>query len=245
MRIAVSAVVTVALAGVVTVVIQAVSPDGRGNASQVKPLREPTGPPHEDLRSEATQPNGKVVYLTFDDGPHAQHTEKVLDILTQYRAKATFFQNGANAKRYPEITQRVHELGHSVQNHAWSHRDLTTLSAQELLDEIARTDDMLGSLTGYVPKCLRPPYGAQNGAVTSQAAKLGKRVSLWDIDPEDWKQGRSASKIKEHVLKEVSPNEVILLHDGGGDRSRTVAALPGILEALKARGFTFKAMSCS
>lgn len=180
----------------------------------------------------------KVVYITFDDGPSPVYTPKVLKVLAQYRVHATFFEVGQNVAAHPSVTTRVYRAGNSVQNHSWSHPDLRKLSASQFAYQVTATDRQIRAHTGYRPCCLRPPYGAVNGAVRSRTAALGKKIALWTVDPRDWSRP-GASAIQARVLSHVRPGSVVLLHDGGGDRSQTVAALSGILRTLKARGYTF------
>ncbi|MEV6974021.1 polysaccharide deacetylase family protein [Kitasatospora sp. NPDC093806] len=184
---------------------------------------------------------GKVVYLTFDDGPSPRYTPQVLALLSQYGVRATFFEIGQNVAAYPGVTRQVHAQGNSVQNHSWSHPDLRNLSKSAFDYQVTATDARIRAQTGYTPSCLRPPYGGVNTTVRARAAALGKSVQLWSVDPQDWSRpGRAA--IERRVLNAVTPGAVILLHDGGGDRSQTVAALPAILRTLKARGYTFALM---
>jgi peptidoglycan/xylan/chitin deacetylase (PgdA/CDA1 family) len=181
---------------------------------------------------------GKVVYITFDDGPSPYYTPQVLKVLARYGAHATFFEVGQNVARNPSLTTQVYRQGNSVQNHSWSHPDLRQLSANQFAYQVNATDRQIRAHTGYLPCCLRPPYGAVNAAVRARAARLGKKLALWTVDPRDWSRPGSAA-IKTRVLSQVRPGSVVLLHDGGGDRSQTVAALGDILRTLKARGYTF------
>lgn len=181
----------------------------------------------------------KYVALTFDDGPDPKYTPEILDILDEYGAKATFFEVGKEVARSPDLTRRVHELGHSVQNHTWSHPDLRKLSSASFKRQIEKTDRSISEQTGYTPRCLRPPYGGTNSVVAKRSAALGKTLVLWTLDSRDWtRQGKAA--IAQRVLSGVRNGSVILFHDGGGDRSQTVAALPTILKTLKASGYGFR-----
>ncbi|MEY9864569.1 peptidoglycan/xylan/chitin deacetylase (PgdA/CDA1 family) [Catenulispora sp. GAS73] len=180
---------------------------------------------------------GKVVSITFDDGP-SPYTPQVLRILAQYGVHATFFEVGQNVAARPALTSQVYRQGNSVQNHTWSHPDLRKLSASQFTYQVSATDGQIRSHTGYRPCCLRPPYGAVNADVRSRASALGKKIALWTVDPRDWSRPGTAT-IQNRVLSQVRPGSVVVLHDGGGDRSQTVAALGGILKTLKARGYTF------
>lgn len=151
---------------------------------------------------------------------------------------ATFFEMGQNVAKLPVLTTQVYRGGNSVQNHTWSHPDLRLLTAAQFTDQVSATDRQIYAHTGYSPCCLRPPYGALNSTVRARAAALGKKIALWTVDPRDWSRPGSAA-IRNRVLSQVRPGSVVLLHDGGGDRSQTVAALGGILKTLKSRGYTF------
>jgi peptidoglycan/xylan/chitin deacetylase (PgdA/CDA1 family) len=185
----------------------------------------------------------KVVYLSFDDGPSPRYTPLILDALDRYGVRATFFALGENVSRHPSVTRRAHRRGHSVQNHTWSHPDLRRVSWSAFKSQIVRTDRAVHAQTGYTPRCLRPPYGAVDDRVRQRARSLGKTIRLWTVDPRDWSRPGSAV-IANRVLNDVRPGSIILLHDGGGDRGQTVAALPTILRTLKARGYTFHRMWC-
>ncbi|MFE6866707.1 polysaccharide deacetylase family protein [Kitasatospora sp. NPDC057692] len=185
----------------------------------------------------------KVVYLTFDDGPSPRYTPQVLALLSQYGVRATFFEIGRNVAANPAVTRQVAAQGHSVQNHSWSHPDLRNVSKSAFQYQVTATDERIRAETGTTPTCLRPPYGGVNGTVRSAAAGLGKSIQLWSVDPQDWaRPGRAA--IERRVLNAVKPGSVVLLHDGGGDRGQTVAALPAILRTLKSRGYTFALLPC-
>jgi peptidoglycan/xylan/chitin deacetylase (PgdA/CDA1 family) len=181
----------------------------------------------------------KYVLLTFDDGPDPKYTPQILDILETYGAKATFFEVGREISRHPELTLRIHQLGHSVQNHTWTHADLRKLSWTSFKDQIENTDEAIRAQTGYTPRCLRPPYGGVSTLVTKRAASLSKELVLWSVDSRDWTRPGQAA-IVQRVLTGVHSGSVILFHDGGGNRSQTVAALPTILKTLKAKGYGFR-----
>jgi peptidoglycan-N-acetylglucosamine deacetylase len=185
----------------------------------------------------------RYVVLTFDDGPHPQYTAQILAILRAYGAKATFFEIGKNVARYPYLTRRAHLYGNSAQNHTWSHPDLRNVSWTSFKYQVLTTDRYIRAQTGYTPRCLRPPYGAVNSLLYKRAASLGKHVRLWTVDPRDWSRP-GTSVIVQRVLAGARSGSVILLHDGGGDRSQTVAALPTILRTLKARGYAFYPTWC-
>jgi peptidoglycan-N-acetylglucosamine deacetylase len=190
------------------------------------------------------KPPSKYVLLTFDDGPDPNYTPQILAILKQYGAKATFFEVGRNVERHPELTKRIHAEGHSVQNHTWSHLDLKTASWPVFRQQVADTDRVIQAQTGSVPRCLRPPYGAVDKVVDQRIAALGKQPRLWTIDSRDWAKP-GPSMIVKRVLSSAENGSVILMHDGGGNRTETIAALPTILKTLKAKGYAFYPTYCT
>jgi peptidoglycan/xylan/chitin deacetylase (PgdA/CDA1 family) len=179
-----------------------------------------------------------VVHLTFDDGPSPIYTPQVLDVLRRFDARATFFQVGREAAAHPELMHAVLADGHVLANHTWLHEDLTRLSRAQFDSTVSRTRNVLGPRAA---NCLRPPYGAVNSRVESWAHALGYRIAGWTIDTSDY-QRRGVATIVRNALSGVTDGSVILLHDGGGDRTQTVAALPEILTALRDRGFRFEPM---
>jgi peptidoglycan/xylan/chitin deacetylase (PgdA/CDA1 family) len=181
----------------------------------------------------------KYVYLTFDDGPSAPYTSQIVTILARYSARATFFEIGVNVARNPSITRLVRHAGNSVQNHTWGHLDLRYVTWATFKSQVRQADSVIRAQTGYTPRCLRPPGGNVNRTVYSRAAALGKTIVLWTVDPRDWARPGRATIIS-RVLNNVRSGSVILLHDGGGNRSQTVAALPAILKTLKARGYSVR-----
>ncbi|MHB0978778.1 MAG: polysaccharide deacetylase family protein [Thermoleophilia bacterium] len=172
----------------------------------------------------------KAVALTFDDGP-STYTGQIVAELAAKGVSATFFWIGKVAAGKSETIRQVRDAGHEVENHSWSHADLAKLDADAISAEISRTAQALGGT--YF---LRPPYGSYNSLVAEQAGLQGQRLALWDVDTLDWKT-RDAASITARVKAGVKPGAVILMHDGGGDRSQTVAALPGIVEWLLEEGY--------
>lgn len=185
-----------------------------------------------------------VVYLTFDDGPHPVNTPKVLDLLARYNAKGTFFVVGSLVSLYPEITRRISSEGHSIQLHSWRHDDLTKFTRDEFIDDVNRVQAVLGRTVRARGTCMRPPYGAINARVRGWASELHLRVVMWDVSGQDWTD-ISADGIARTVLRGTRPESVVLLHDGGGPRSRTIAALEEILAQLTEEGYRFDRMCSS
>jgi peptidoglycan/xylan/chitin deacetylase (PgdA/CDA1 family) len=177
----------------------------------------------------------KVLYLTFDDGPSRDWTPKVLQVLDRYDAKATFFQLGRAQRAYPALARRVRAAGHTIANHSTTHRDLTMLSNGGIRWEVRNGPDS---------PCFRPPYGAINHRVRSVLRSEGVRdIVLWDIDTLDWTRPGS-HRIARTVIKYARPGKIVLMHDGGANRSQTVAALDTILRELNDQGYVFRSLNC-
>jgi peptidoglycan/xylan/chitin deacetylase (PgdA/CDA1 family) len=207
---------------------------GIRGTGQVGPLTWPK------LLGEGGRPGG-VVYLTFDDGPTPAYTPPILALLARYQARATFFVIGRNAAAYPELVRQEYAAGHGVGNHTWNHRRLTDLGGGRLGAEVDATSAVIGRATGAPVRCLRPPYATVDGASGDRARARGLRLVLWDVDSNDWRRPGAAA-IAGRVLGRVRSGDVVLLHDGGGNRTQTVAALEQVLASLSARGFRFSAL---
>ncbi len=154
------------------------------------------------------RPNGKMIALTFDDGP-SKYTDRILDCLEQYGAKATFFVVGNSVNAYPNTLKRAHQLGMEIGNHTMTHPNLKTLGADSIKSQLERTNSAIISAGGTTPRLLRPPYGNYNSTVQKVA---GMPLILWSIDTLDWKT-RNADKTVSCVLNEVKDGSVILMHD--------------------------------
>ena len=185
----------------------------------------------------AKESGQKKIALTFDDGPSAKYTGEILDILQQYKVKATFFVIGANAKQHPDLLQRIVDEGHEVGNHTYSHPHLQKISEAELAKELCKADALLQKLCGLSPTLFRPPEGVVSDAVKTAAQKKGYRLVLWSIDTRDWALN-SVSNILRTVKKEASDGDIILFHDWVADKSPTPEALRQLLPWLLKEGFT-------
>ena len=206
-------------------VLLADSPSPTTTAPSVRPPR-PVTPDDE----------GDVVYLTFDDGPHIEYTPQILDVLARHGARATFFVVGRLVRAYPDLIQRIAAEGHTLANHTWNHEDLAGLSRPAFDETVGRTQAILGDLA---TPCLRPPYGSVDAFTREWAAAHGLRLVTWDGSPQDW-QLPPATEIADYIVRWARPGAVILLHDGGGDRSRTVQGLDIALEQLADSGLRFE-----
>lgn len=187
----------------------------------------PPTPPAPDASVDCTKL--RCVALTFDDGP-GPLTGRLLDSLESAGVPATFFVLGQNVRVHPDDVARMVRSGMAVANHTWDHRDMKRLTLDEARSEVDRTAAEIARATGVTTTLLRPPYGSYNAQVTT----LGQAVILWDVDTEDWKN-RDPAITTSRALATVRNGSIILMHD---IHASTVAAVPGIVQALKARGFT-------
>ena len=181
------------------------------------------------------------IHLTFDDGPHLTWTPEILDVLAEHDAVATFFPIGNQVDGGSALLRRAVTEGHRIGNHTWAHDRLVGIDATRFDDVVGRTSDAISEATGVSPTCLRPPGGEIDGSAQALARSRGLSVEMWTIDPQDWR-GPGATAIVDHVVARVSAGDVVLLHDGGGDRSQTVTALDQLLSRLGRAGFTFAAL---
>lgn len=177
------------------------------------------------------------VALTFDDGPQPPYTGRILDVLRRYGVPATFFCVGQHAGAFPDELVRMREQGHQLGNHTFSHPFLQELSRGELAAQVLRAGEAVARAAGTEPPTVfRPPYGSRTPEVLGWLAELEVTTVLWDAEAADWAMP-GADVIARRILDQARPGSVILLHDGGGDRRQTVAALPAIIEGLLARGY--------
>lgn len=177
----------------------------------------------------------KVFALTFDDGPQPRYTRKVLDILKQNHIRATFFLIGKMVKEFPNIAREVAAEGHVIGNHSWSHPS----KPKDPLGEFVKTDAEIVRVLGRRPDLFRPPYGLLHNGLAQTAEKHGDAVILWNSVGSDWSKTATSDSITHAVLGLAKPGGIALLHDGGGNRSKTVAALPRIISSLRSQGYRF------
>ncbi|GAB1824385.1 polysaccharide deacetylase family protein [Herbidospora sp. RD11066] len=213
---------------------------GRAAQQAVESAR-PTTPPELREAPEATAPAvpgktdcrvARCVALTFDEGP-GPYTDRILTALGSNRA--TFFTTGTSAAARPDLLRRMAADGHLVGNHAWSHRDLTTLPDNRVYEQLSRTQDVIAQSTGSLPALMRPPYGATNPDVARIAGELRLAVVTHDVDSGDEGDAKAADIVK-RVVSGVKPGSIVLMHDLG---PATPEALPLILKELRDRGYVF------
>lgn len=178
----------------------------------------------------------REIALTFDDGPCLPYTDQVLDILSDYGVPATFFCVGLHVHAMPDAVARMQEEGHAVANHTWSHPDLLSLTPDELHFQTEATSRAIARVTGEPPTLFRPPFGNRSPEVLRWIADEGMTTVLWDTDTKDWRRPGSDT-IAAVAVGRAGPGSVVLMHDGGGDRSQTVSALRPVIEGLLADGY--------
>jgi peptidoglycan/xylan/chitin deacetylase (PgdA/CDA1 family) len=180
-----------------------------------------------------------TVALTIDDGPSPPYTQQILRVLEQCHVTATFSMVGRNVARYPGIAREVAGAGHLIVNHTWSHPNLALLPAAGIPDEVTRAAAEIHAVTGQQPTLFRAPYGAWSPALLGYCAAQGLTPLDWSVDPRDWAQP-GVAVIAADILRTTRTGSIILEHDGGGDRSQTVAALKIVLPRLLDEGFRFR-----
>jgi peptidoglycan/xylan/chitin deacetylase (PgdA/CDA1 family) len=183
----------------------------------------------------------RVVALTFDDGPHPTTTEEILEILEDLDVPATFFMVGSHAERQPEIVRRVASTPHGIGNHSYAHFSLTSAPRRAGLRDIKQGRHTLEALTGRSIPLFRPPSGDFDERTLRRLRRRAHTVVMWSVDTRDWTQP-GVDAIVDEVRSSVHPGAIVLLHDGGGDRTQTVTALPRVIEAVIADGYEIVAL---
>lgn len=209
--------------------MQRVTTVGRTSGIVVDVRYRPIGGTHEP----------PTVALTFDDGPWPRGTLRVLRVLRRMHAEATFFMVGYLMERYPKIVERVERAGMAIGTHSWAHPYVTPfvdLRPHRQETEIARPADLLRRRFGVAPTLFRPPGGSYDDSVIRMADQAGMRVVRWDVDPHDYLNGARPRQVATSVLRSVRPGSIVLLHDGGGDASATIQALPRIIRGVRRMG---------
>jgi peptidoglycan/xylan/chitin deacetylase (PgdA/CDA1 family) len=194
--------------------------------------------PISDLAQLIPAPPAGSIALTIDDGPSPQWTPKVLDLLAEHDVHATFFTIGSQVKVNPKLTRRIVDAGHQICNHTMTHPiSMEDLSRKRLEKEIGEAHDRIADISGVVPTYFRAPGGNWSPQVLDVVAEHGMLPLDWAVDPRDWARP-GVGRIRKALLKCKSGN-ILLVHDGGGDRSQTLKALRDVIPELKDRGMTF------
>lgn len=185
--------------------------------------------------------NRKVVALTFDDGPDADITPKILDVLKQSNTKASFFFIGEKVAENKDVVKRAYADGNLVLSHSFDHPDLSTKSEAVIDKQMKDTETAIYNIIGKKPALMRPPYGSTNDLILKVAARNNLKIVIWSIDTLDWSQKEKAN-ITKNVLDNVRPGEIILMHSNE-DKKTTLEALPDIINGLKNKGYSIVTLS--
>ena len=202
-----------------------------------QPISAKSLTPDGSTKAIAQSQVAKPIALTFDDGPWANSTSQVLNILKKNKVKATFFVVGRQVQNYPQLTKQIVTDGHAIANHSWSHQ-YHQFNQSTAAREIDGTTELVYKTTGVKISLFRPPGGMLNNGLATYAHQKKYAVVMWSADSLDWRY-RSVSTLVNNILREAKPGGIILLHDGGGDRHHTVQALPIVISQLKKRGYNF------
>jgi peptidoglycan/xylan/chitin deacetylase (PgdA/CDA1 family) len=238
-----------AVNGLATAEIVSETGAGEPGAAGAVPANIAEGGPVIDATGASTVSTtlpAKTIALTFDDGPDPEWTPQILAVLDKYGVDGTFFVVGSNIVRYPEIVQQVVDSGSEVGLHTFTHADLTTVSAQQLDQELSQSQLALAGAAGVTTDLIRPPYSASSAALDDDdftvVEALGDRgylTVLSDVDSKDWETSLSVEQMLANATPTGAGGETILFHDAGGDRAKTVAVLEQLIPELQAQGYTF------
>ncbi len=197
-------------------------------------VTEPPEPVLEEI-PQADVTGKMLVALTFDDGPDAGVTPRILDILHEKQVRATFFELGVKMQNLPEISRRAEREGHEVESHSLWHGNLSTFSRDAVFDDFNQTKAIFNEVLGHDFKMLRPPYGAVNGYVR----ELPVPLMVWSVDTEDWKS-KDAGSVLWHAQNYTFDGAIILMHDV---YDSTAEAVEPVIDDLRSKGYEFVTVS--
>jgi peptidoglycan/xylan/chitin deacetylase (PgdA/CDA1 family) len=210
------------------------------NTAATPPAPLPTAGVTEKITFTDVNVDGPYIAMTFDDGPHATNTPKLLEMAAKRHIKLTFFVLGECVEQNPTVLQREVTEGHEIGNHSWSHPNLAKLSDEAVRSQLQRTEDIIIKTAGVKPKLMRPPYGELTKRQRIWVNHdFGYKVILWDVDPLDWKRP-GPSVVARRIIAGTRPGSIILSHD---IHPPTIEAMPQVFVALLARGFKFVTVS--
>ena len=221
-------------------VIEAKQVNGNTAVKATPIFSVPQPPPKTGSQVRLSNPNQEIA-LTFDDGPWPQTTQQVLEILEQQNIKATFFCVGEMVQKYPQLAKLIVADGQEIGNHTWHHW-YQRMDPDTAAKEINSTEALLYKTTGVKTSLFRPPGGILTNGVADYAEQHNYNVVMWSDDSVDYRRP-SVSRLINNVLREARAGGIVLMHDGGGNRSQTVKALPQIIDGLKKRGYRFVTIS--
>jgi peptidoglycan/xylan/chitin deacetylase (PgdA/CDA1 family) len=215
---------------------QAATPAVVPDAVAARPALEPAAASVREVLGKRARTN--AVALTIDDGPHPMWTPKVLDLLAEHEVRATFSVIGEQAQAYPRLVRRVVRAGHGICNHSMTHpQPFGARSTAAIRREIVDAQSAISDAAGEAPELFRSPGGSWTEAVLDLAHELGLAPVGWSVDPRDW--SLPGTDAIENTLLQARAGDILLCHDGGGNRAQTVAALDAVLPQLSAEGLRF------
>ena len=216
------------------------APTAQAVSSPAPPLRQERAGARVDPAVEAKAPRNTVA-LTIDDGPHPLWTPKVLDVLAANGVHATFSLIGRQARAYPGLVRRIVGAGHGLCNHSMTHpQPFAARSTAAIRQQIVDAQSAISDAAGQEPRLFRAPGGDWTPAVLDLTAELGLASVGWSVDPRDWAQP-GIGTIESSLLR-ARAGDILLTHDGGGNRAQTVAALKAVLPQLRAEGLRFRVL---
>lgn len=192
-------------------------------------ITEAQGPITEDKTDRIIDPNKPMIAVTYDDGPSI-YTPEILDVLKENNSVASFFVLGQSVYNNGDILNRMIVEGNQIGNHTYNHKNITTISDEELYKQVQGTDDLIYMTTGYTPTVMRPPYGSTNVETNK---KITKPLIHWSIDTKDW-ENKNVEMIKNSILENVKDGDIILMHD---IYDSTVEASKVVIPELVNRGY--------
>jgi peptidoglycan/xylan/chitin deacetylase (PgdA/CDA1 family) len=208
--------------------------------AQDKAATPPKAGVTEKITFSEVNVDGPYIAMTFDDGPHATNTPKLLDLAAKRHIKLTFFVLGECVEQNPAVLQREVAEGHEIGNHSWSHPNLAKLSNEAVRSQLQRTEDLIVKTAGVKPMLMRPPYGELTKRERIWVNRdFNYKVILWDVDPLDWKRP-GPSVVASRIIAGTRPGSIILSHD---IHPPTIEAMPQVFDALLAKGFKFVTVS--
>jgi peptidoglycan/xylan/chitin deacetylase (PgdA/CDA1 family) len=180
----------------------------------------------------------RLLALTYDDGPHPRNTPALLDVLSRHSVRATFFLIGDCVARQSELTRELAGAGHVIANHTYHHPRLIFCPPARVRSELSDCERVLADNVGEHSRLWRPPYGGRLPHVMRVAANMGLEAVMWTVNPRDWHL-RTADEVEKQVSRRVRGGDVILMHDGGGERLHTVQATDRLIRRFKNEGYEF------
>ncbi len=183
--------------------------------------------------------NKKEVALTFDDGPKETIHPKILVTLDFFNIKASFFFIGSQMYEHPKLVLKAAKAHHTLGNHSYSHNDFSSLEKKDILEEISESQKIFHDILGEYPSYFRAPYGSLKPSQVKWIKPHFKHIINWNIDPEDWRETNSSEDILAHILKNVIPGSIILLHEN----QKSLEMLPQLIMQLEKQGYTFVSLA--